>query len=420
MAYKKSSDELRKKPSKKQVKYNKSRNNSKSTKSTKMYEPSNEIYSHSKDKSFDLSTIGNKAKSKKSRKHLIITNVLLSILLVISTISFSVTALLESNILKNNDIDAQEEAGKFEEIMVSPNENVSYFLVCGVDLSENLTDIIMVVCYDTANNEASILQIPRDTYVGDVPTGKINAVYGNPREGESKIKALIRCINSKLGIPIDHYITVTVGGTEKVIDAIGGLDITLDRDFKLVDDSRKPEQVKYFNKGRVHLDGQWATALIRNRKNTDGGSDMGRLKNQRSIYAALLKQLTNISFGEATEIVTKCMNEVSTDLSLGYALGYAEKVNQLKLDKVQIMSLPGQGATIGGLSCWVCHKQETVDMINEYFRPYETELLTADQITITDNTDKGISYDNSYDNMLSGGDFNKFDHDATTAATQAQ
>lgn len=415
MAYRKSSDELRKKPSKKQVKYNK-----KNIQTTKQENLGNEIYSHSKDKSFDLSTIGNKAKSKKSKKHLIITNVLLSILLVISTISFTATALLESKILQDRDIDSQEEAGKFEDIIVSPNENVSYFLVCGVDLSENLTDIIMVVCYDTANNEASILQIPRDTFVGDVPSGKINAVYGNPREGESKIKALIRCINSKFGIPIDHYVTVTVGGTEKVIDAIGGLDITLDRNFKLVDDSRKPEQVKYFEKGKVHLDGQWATALIRNRKNTDGGSDMGRLKNQRSIYAALLKQLTKITFSEATEIVTKCMNEVSTDLPLGLALGYAEKVNQLKLDKVQIMSLPGQSATINGLSCWVCHKQETVDMLNEYFRPYETELLTADKLSIVDNTDRGIRYNNDYEPMLSGGDFNKFDHDTTTAATQAQ
>ena len=414
MAYKKSSDELRKKPSKKNAKYNKKRiDNSKSREST------NEIYSHSKEKSFDLSAMGNKAKNKKSRRNLILSNVLLSILLVISTICFSATSLLESQFLKSKTIDEKEEK-KYEDIIVSPNANVSYILVCGVDLSENLTDIIMVVCYDLANNEASILQIPRDTYVGDVPSGKINAVYGNPREGESKIKALIRCINSKFGIPIDHYVTVTVSGTEKVIDAIGGLDITLDRDFKLVDDSRKPEEVKYFEKGKVHLDGQWATALIRNRKNTDGGSDLGRLKNQRSIYAALLKQLTKISFSEATEIVTKCMNEVSTDLPLGLALGYAEKVNQLKLDKVQIMSLPGQSSTISGLSCWVCHKQETVDMLNKHFRPYETEVLTADKITITDYSDRGISYNNSYGTMLEGGDFNKFDNEGTTAATNAQ
>ena len=410
MAYKKSSEELRKKPTKRKT--NKRPVNSKKS------EAGNEIYSHSKDNSFDLSSMGNRAKKKKSKRNLLVCNVLLSLVLVVSSVLFIGTSLLESQILKRKNVDDKEKK-PYEDIMRSPDSNVSYFLVCGVDLSENLTDIIMVVCYDLANNEANILQIPRDTFVGDVPSGKINAVYGNPREGESKIKALIRCINSKFGIPIDHYVTVTVSGTEKVIDAIGGLDIKLDRDFKLVDDSRKPEEVKYFQKGKVHLDGQWATALIRNRKNTDGGSDMGRLKNQRSIYSALLKQLTKISLSDATEIVTKCFNDVSTDLPLGLAMGYAEKVNQLKLDKVQIMSLPGQTATIDGLSCWVTHKQETVDMLNEYFRPYETEVLTADKLTIVDYADRGIYYNNDYHNMLEGGDFNKFDNDPTVPVTSA-
>ena len=411
---KKSSDELRKKPIKRQ-RVNKGSNiNSKKT------EQNNEIFSHSKDKSFDLKKMGNKAKTEKSKKMLILSNTLLSILLVISTIVFSVTSIFDSKFFRDKNIDETEKPG-YEDIMVSPHENVAYFLVCGVDLSENLTDIIMVVCYDLANNEANILQIPRDTYVGDVPSGKINAVFGNPREGESKIKALIRCINSKFGIPIDNYATVTVRGTEKVIDAIGGLDIELDRDFKLVDDSRKPEQVQYFSKGKVHLDGQWATALIRNRKNTDGGSDMGRLKNQRSIYAALLKQLTEVSLSEMLSIATNCMNEISTDMPPGIALGYAKEVNNLKLDSVKIMTLPGQTATVRGLSCWVCHKQDTADMINEYFRPYDETLLTTSEMSIIDYSEIGASYNDDYGNMLHEGSLNEFHNGETqTTTTQAQ
>ncbi len=412
MAYKKSSSELRKKPNRRNRSSSyKNRNDVELRRSS---ESNNEIYSHSKDKSFDLSSMGNKAKNKKSKTTLIFTNVLLSILLVFSTITFTATAMLESRMFKDKDIE-NKETGNFEDIIVSPNANVAYFLVCGVDLSENLTDIIMVVCYDLANNEANILQIPRDTFVGDVPSGKINAVFGNPREGESKIKALIRCINSKFGIPIDNYATITVRGTEKVIDAMGGLDIKLDRDFYLVDDSRKPQVKKFFPKGKVHLDGQWATALIRNRKNTDGGSDMGRLKNQRSIYSALLKQLTNVSFSEIYNIVTNCMNDVSTDLSVGYALGYAEKVNKLKLDKVNIMTLPGQTATINGLSYWVCHKQDTVNMLNQYFRPYDEIALTTNDLSIVDYSDVGAYYDTSYDGMLQQGSLQDFDNEATTA-----
>ena len=407
MAYKKSSDELRKKPTKKN--YNK-RNAVKNVSSN-----SNELYSHSKDKSFDLSTMGNRAKTKKSKKALIVSNVLISLLLVVSIVSFTVTALLESKILKDNDIDAKE-SGNYEKIMTSVNENVSYFLICG--LNQDLTDIIMIGCYDLANNEMNILQIPRDTYVGDVTSGKINAVYKLPREGESKIKAMIRCINSKFGLPIDHYATLTIKGTEKIIDIMGGVDIKLDRDYKLIDDTTKPQQVKYFKKGKVHLDGQWATALIRHRKSFAQG-DMGRLVNQRAIYSAILKKLTSLSFSELSSIVANCMDDVSTDLPLGLALGYAEKANKLKLDKVNIMSLPGQTATINGLSCWVCHKQESVDMINKYFRPYESKLLTTSDLKIIDYADRGSSYNKDYDEFLKGGTLNDFDREAETTTTKS-
>ncbi len=407
MAYKKSSDELRKKPIKKN--YNK-RNTVKNISSN-----SNELYSHSKDKSFDLSTMGNRAKTKKSKKALIVSNVLISLLLVVSIVSFTVTALLESKILKDNDIDAKE-SGNYEKIMTSVNENVSYFLICG--LNQDLTDIIMIGCYDLANNEMNILQIPRDTYVGDVSSGKINAVYKLPREGESKIKAMIRCINSKFGLPIDHYATLTIKGTEKIIDIMGGVDIKLDRDYKLIDDTTKPQQVKYFKKGKVHLDGQWATALIRHRKSFAQG-DMGRLVNQRAIYSAILKKLTSLSFSELSSIVANCMDDVSTDLPLGLALGYAEKANKLKLDKVNIMSLPGQTATINGLSCWVCHKQESVDMINKYFRPYESKLLTTSDLKIVDYADRGSSYNKDYDEFLKGGTLNDFDREAETTTTKS-
>lgn len=407
MAYKKSSDELRKKPTKKN--YNK-RNTVKNISSN-----SNELYSHSKDKSFDLSTMGNRAKTKKSKKALIVSNVLISLLLVVSIVSFTVTALLESKILKDNDIDAKE-SGNYEKIMTSVNENVSYFLICG--LNQDLTDIIMIGCYDLANNEMNILQIPRDTYVGDVTSGKINAVYKLPREGESKIKAMIRCINSKFGLPIDHYATLTIKGTEKIIDIMGGVDIKLDRDYKLIDDTTKPQQVKYFKKGKVHLDGQWATALIRHRKSFAQG-DMGRLVNQRAIYSAILKKLTSVSFSELSSIVANCMDDVSTDLPLGLALGYAEKANKLKLDKVNIMSLPGQTATINGLSCWVCHKQEAVDMINKYFRPYESKLLTTSDLKIVDYADRGSSYNKDYDEFLKGGTLNDFDREAEKTTTKS-
>ena len=409
MNNRKSSDELKRKPNRRKGGYYK-----KGSRNTVNHAVENDIYSHSKEKSFDLSKIGNKAKNRKSRKLLIITNVLLSVLFVISSVVAVITTALEMDLLRSNSVD-QKESKIFEDIKVSINENVSYFLICG--LNDNLSDIIMVGCYDLKRNTMNILQIPRDTYVGDVVSGKINAVYRNPRKGESKIKALERCINSKLGLPIDHYATLTIKGTEKIIDIIGGVDIKLDKDYTLIDDTTKPQQKKYFSKGKVHLDGQWATALIRHRKSFAQG-DLGRLKNQRAIYAAVLKKVLALSTSQLTKIVTSCMNEISTDLTLGLALGYADKAHDLSLKKVKIVSMPGQTATIGGLSCWVCHKQETVDLLNKSFLPYDKKL-TADDLKIVDYADRGSAYNSDYEPFLQGGPLDDFDRDKETTTAKS-
>lgn len=377
---------------------------------------------HSNSNSVDLMSNSRKRKRSKKQKMYIVLNVILSVILVVSSFTCIGASLLNAQVIHDNRIDEQEQ-GDFEDIVVSPNENVAYFLVCGVDLSESLTDVIMVVCYDLANNKASILQIERDMFVGtEIPSGKINAVYGSPREGESHIKALIRCINQKFALPIDHYITITIHGTEKVIDALGGVDIKLTKDdfscgvsdgyLNLIDDSRKPKQYKDIELGgTVHLDGQWGTAFLRHRSSYLQG-DMGRVTGQRKMYAALLKKIMKLDFGTITKIVTTAANEVSTDLTLGEMLGYAEKVKDITMKDVEIMSVPGQAGmyspTGQSLSYFTIHRGEYAQMLNDYFRPYDTEVITADDIECPSLYER---YDNDYGDFLEGGSLDDFDND---------
>lgn len=365
----------------------------------------------------DVNLMSRATKSKKKRNvKLIVTNVVLSIILVLSSITFVGTTLLDLQLIRKGEIDVDEK-GEFENVVVSPSENVSYILVCGVDLSENLTDIIMVACYDLANNTVNVLQIPRDTYVGDVPTGKINAVYGNARDGESKIKALMRCINKKFGLPIDHYATVTIKGTEKIIDIAGGVDVYLERDFTLVDDTGKKDVKKTFEKGWQHFDGQWGTAFVRHRASYLQG-DMGRIKAQRSFYAALLKKMISLDFGQITSMVTLAAGEISTDLTLGQMLGYAQKMKDLKLDSVNIMSVPGQSGTYSptgqALSYYSAHKSELATMLNDYFRPYEETAILASELEVPELHSK---YDSGYVDFLQGGSLTEFDTDPDAKET---
>lgn len=431
MDKRKSSEDLKRRPSKRQVSTDAFTKRSVRHESAAYAGDSDrEIRSFSKDSSYNLMSSSTRKKKKRVNVRLLVTNIILSVVLVFSSITFIGASVLNSQMLHNNDIDAQESEG-FKNVVVSPNENVVYFLVCGVDLSENLTDIIMVVCYDLANNNANILQIPRDTYVGRdrdgtdkyYSTGKINEIYGKPYEGESKIKALMRCINDRLGLPIDHYATVTIKGTEKIIDIVGGVDIKLERTYHLVDDTTKPQQKKTFEAGNVHFDGQWGTAFVRHRASYDQG-DLGRQKAQRSFYAAFMKKLISLDFGQITNIVTQCAKEVSTDLTLGQMLGYAQKMKSLSLKDVNIMSVPGQSPSISearqnvGLaySYYSIHKEQYVKMINDYFRPYDETALSVNDISVPQIHSY---YDTGYDDFLEGGELGSFDSEKPEKTTSS-
>lgn len=355
-------------------------------------------------------TMSKLEKSKRRSKILyIVANVVLSILLVVSSVTFTGISLLNSQMLKSNQIDAEEQ-GDFADLITSQNPNVAYFLVCGVDLSESLTDIIMVVCYDLANNKVNVLQIPRDSYMGtDYNSGKLNAVYGSAKKGESRIKALIRCINKRFGLPIDHYATVTIKGTEKIIDIAGGVEMKLDRAFRLVDDTGEHDVSKYFEAGDVTFDGQWGTAFIRHRASYDAG-DTARVRAQRKFYAAFMKKMIALDFGQITSIITQCASEISSDLELGQMLGYAQKMKDLKLSDVNIVTVPGEAdefyAPTGYASYFSIHVNEYCKLINDQFRPYETEALTPDDLDIPELAE---NHSDDYSWITSGGTLDDFD-----------
>lgn len=342
------------------------------------------------------STKSAKAPAKKKRNvKLILTNIALSILLVISSIGTAVGFMGDMQVVRNDNVDEKETAEGLEEIKVSESENVSYFLVAGLDLSESLTDIIMVVCFDLDKNKATILQIPRDTYVGRDSTaymnaggtGKINGVYSRAVKGSSKIKTLMRNINENFNLPIDHYVTITIPGFRDIVDAMGGVTMTLDRTYT-VEDSRPTD---YGGKavnitigpGTVKLKGYEAEGFVRHRKSYSKG-DIGRVEAQRKFYKALMKEVTKLGKKDLFNVVRKCYDDVSTDLTLSQMLGYAEKLTEVNASDVAIVGVPGQAGTKNGQSYYFPHKSELIPVLNEHMRPYEEIPLTIEDIAIPD------------------------------------
>lgn len=285
---------------------------------------------------------------------------------------------------KDTEEDIKEE-GEFEDLIYSADSNVSYILVVGVDPKETLTDIIIVACIDHKRNTLNFLQIPRDTYIGDdVPTSKVNAVHGNPRQGEKQINALRRRISSYFGIPLDHYVKFTVRGFSNVIDALGGVTVNIETPNSNGIDIMNPFTKKHerVGPGVVTLKGPQAVGFVRKRTGVKDGyvkGDIDRIEAQREVYVSLAKKLQSMSTSQMASIAKNCYSEIATDMSVGEILAYAEDVQTIDMKNMGIYAVPGQFATYKKLSMWSPHKDEYIEIFNEHFNPYGLPI-TADDI----------------------------------------
>ena len=326
-------------------------------------------------------------KSGQGRKSRTAVNIILSVVLVLC-ICITALCIKYPNLptilfsgMRTNDDETVEQ--QMEDVVQSPSEDVSYFLVTGTDLSGDLTDIIMVVCFDIKNKTANVLQIPRDTFIGtDIESGKINAVYESAKQGQSRINVMMKRINDYLGLPIDHYAVVSISAFREIVDVLGGIDVDVPINMKAND----TEEVWYtFKKGWNHLDGGMAEAYVRHRDSYAMG-DLGRVEAQRNFYAAFIKEMLNMSIPEMAGVADKCYDDISTDMSVGQLLSYASAAKGMGMDNISFYAVPGQPGYYSpqgvSRSYYSIHKQEYVDLINEYFLPYSDEKLTVDDIKI--------------------------------------
>lgn len=332
---------------------------------------------------FDLNTVQlNRASERKKRLIRRLVNVIASIALAFSLLT--TTAMGAYLYFSNKGIGPKQNESDLidEEIVVSNHSGVSYILVLGVDVEESLTDIMVVACIDHEKNTLSFLQIPRDLFVGDdIPSGKINAVYSNPRKEESKINALRRRLSGYLGIPIDHYVLFTIKGFINVIDALGGVTINIKQENGVDIKDYITEKHQRIGPGWVTLKGSLATGFVRKRLGEKDGytkGDIDRIEAQRIVYVALAKKLQTMSFSQMWKIAKNCSSQVTTDMKINEILGYANEAKGISLSNMNIHAIPGQPVEgYKGHSVYSIYKSDYVQIFNTYFNPYGTPITVS-------------------------------------------
>ena len=148
------------------------------------------------------------------------------------------------------------------------------------------TDTIMLVHIPADRSSAQLISIPRDTWL-PIPKsadgrhggedGKINQSYE-----WGGVPLLIQTVESFTKVRIDHVGILEFAGFVRIIDAIGGIDITVDRNFKSIH-----PPFRQFHKGRQHMDGATALDYSRQRKQWPDG-DFARIRHQQAVIKAML------------------------------------------------------------------------------------------------------------------------------------
>jgi LCP family protein required for cell wall assembly len=151
------------------------------------------------------------------------------------------------------------------------------------------SDTIML--WRVGGGHASRLSIPRDTVV-DIPghgRQKINAAYAFGGAALS-----IQTISQYLGIPINHLIEVDFTNFPKLVDALGGVDVTTGRICSKINGGRENGGVTLnLHSGEHHLNGRQALALARTRKNDCNPTedDLTRARRQQQLLSAMKSRL---------------------------------------------------------------------------------------------------------------------------------
>jgi len=190
--------------------------------------------------------------------------------------------------------------------------------------SDEHSDSMMLLRTDPGRHRITYLSIPRDLGVTiDGVYQKINAAMqlGGPR-------LAIQTVNGLLGsqLPIEHVVIVDFGSFQKLVDAVGGIDINVpenilsnrfDCPYSTATRCQQWEGWR-FHKGRTHMDGHTALIYSRIRENRldPSWTDFKRSQNQQAVMQATLAKLGSPSrFFSLPFNGSSLLAPISTDLS---------------------------------------------------------------------------------------------------------
>ncbi len=304
-----------------------------------------------------------------------------------------------------------------------PQESQGYHAL--VNSFDGLSDTMLLLRFNPENKKLSLLSIPRDTRaeVGNLGLVKINEANaeGGPAMAAQTVSQLLN------GIGVDRYIRLNVQGIEKLIDALGGVQVHVPMDMKYQDDS----QHLYINlkAGDQRLNGKKALEFLRFRYDENG--DIGRIQRQQTLMRAFMEQtLTPATVTKLPQILSIIRSHIDTNLTVEELFALVSFGAQTKRSDVQMLMLPGSFSDPAEYkaSFWLPNYEAINTLTTQYFGVSNSSLETTTvpdslpqhqlRIAIQDSTTQAEAVDKLQEALATEGYTNIFSYHPWPEALQ--
>ena len=227
-------------------------------------------------------------------------------------------------------------------------------LITGIDYREGITcdaqgtasrtDSIMLATLDPVANTAAVLSIPRDLWVTIPGYGNdsINTAnfrgdaYSYPGGGPA---LAVKTVEYNFGVKVDYYVRLDFNAFEKLIDAVGGVDVN---NKQAIDDEQYPDSACGFSPFRLsagphHLNGRDALRYARTRHNS---TDIARGERQQEVALAVLQRVKDpavlpMLLAQAPGLYQALNSNIKTNLTLDQIIQLGLLVKDIPLTSIR-------------------------------------------------------------------------------------
>jgi len=240
------------------------------------------------------------------------------------------------------------------------------FLIVGADAStgRGLADTLMVCLVQPKTGEVGVLSIPRDSRV-ELPGVGIRRI--NAAHSLGGMPLTIETVELLLGLPIDYYVEMNTAGMVELVDAIGGIEIEVEKRMYYRD--RAQGLLIDLQPGLQRLDGEQAMGYVRFRHDATG--DLGRIIRQRTFVRAVAHRLLAPDMvSRIPRLIEVFLDTVDTNMSPKELLALKKVLEDAGVEGIRMETLPGEPRMIHGQSMIELDREQLQSAVNRVLWGY--------------------------------------------------